>query len=123
MVDEDGGGPSRTRGDVRVLTINAVTLANMPSTNSDTVHHDHRLTAPPTAQPMPQSYWFHDGSVIVSLQGSRFKLHESLLVRHSPYFSSIASARGGVGEVIAIPDERTDVESFTALLGQLYHDV
>ncbi|KAJ3532598.1 hypothetical protein NM688_g7397 [Phlebia brevispora] len=70
------------------------------------------------------SYWFEDGSVIARLRDHNFKIHKSLLVRHSPFLSSLSISRNDKLDVpiLDIPEGRATVEDFTALLGHLYHD-
>ncbi|KIK19596.1 hypothetical protein PISMIDRAFT_682897 [Pisolithus microcarpus 441] len=96
-------------------------------------------------------YWFDDGSVIVTisqiLSKSRdsaegavlFKLHSSLLARHSTYFSRVLDGAGTVcGEerlksdnlaagscipmVTVLPALGVRVDDFVSLLEHLYHD-
>lgn len=93
-------------------------------------------------------YWFDDGSIVVTISdneseaGISFKLHCTLISRHSAFFrrvlldhtsdcdgapspSSLAGSTSTtiVVRTIAIPTELgVQVEDFVALLGHLYHD-
>ncbi|PPQ64808.1 hypothetical protein CVT26_002640 [Gymnopilus dilepis] len=89
-------------------------------------------------------YWFEDGSLILDVEIQRFKVHHTLLSRHSRFFSPKAEINGGTDgkpqggthnassspidrplqKHIVLEAERqikaTDVE---ALMQHLYHDV
>jgi hypothetical protein len=81
-------------------------------------------------------FWFDDGSVLVSLAPSVYKVHKSILDRLSKQLASwlldatdpaaLALSRdiGHSGTpVIAVPDKvGIKVEDFEALLAHLYHD-
>ncbi|KAH9917579.1 uncharacterized protein B0H18DRAFT_1033756, partial [Fomitopsis serialis] len=76
-------------------------------------------------------YWLEDGSLVVRTQGDLFKVHRTLLQRHSPVVSSLAenasrdeAARTDGCPTLHVPDE-LGVESadFETLLEHLYHDV
>ncbi len=71
------------------------------------------------------SFWFNDGSVIARLRDNTFKLHRSLLDRHSPYFASLPSSESEEQNIpiVCIPDERATLIDFTTLLEHLYHDM
>ncbi|PSR82598.1 hypothetical protein PHLCEN_2v6031 [Hermanssonia centrifuga] len=71
------------------------------------------------------SFWFNDGSVIARLRDNTFKLHRSLLDRHSPYFASLPSSESEEQNIsiVCIPDERATLFDFTTLLEHLYHDI
>lgn len=73
----------------------------------------------------PKSFWFADGSVIVSLSTDRFKLHKPLLTEHSPFLASLPTTHveGQDVPVMQIPDGLADVKDFTVLLENLYNDV
>ena len=81
-------------------------------------------------------YWFHDGSLVFRIQNHLFKVHRTLITRHSRFFASEVPkyseddvvgcnvAKIEHGTCIYLEVERdvsaNDVE---ALLGHLYHDV
>ena len=81
-------------------------------------------------------FWFNDGSVLVSLAPLVYKVHKSILDRHSSKFTlwlldvgdpaalALSRAIDDAGTpVIAIPSGLdTSVEDFEALLAHLYHD-
>ena len=69
-------------------------------------------------------YWFDDGSIIARLRNHNFKVHKSLLVRHSPFLEALATSRSDEHDLPAvhIPEERATIDQFTVLLGHLYHD-
>ncbi|KAI9450148.1 hypothetical protein BJY52DRAFT_201777 [Lactarius psammicola] len=46
-----------------------------------------------TAQPHPD-FWHPDGSVVVEAENTKFKLHQSMLQRHSAYFASLFQKKG-----------------------------
>jgi hypothetical protein len=82
-------------------------------------------------------FWFDDGSVLVSLVPSVYKIHKSILDRHSIKFASwLLDAANPAARallralddaekipIIAIPgDQGIAVEDFETLLAHLYHD-
>ncbi|KAI5997678.1 hypothetical protein F5J12DRAFT_906949 [Pisolithus orientalis] len=80
-------------------------------------------------------YWFADGSVIVTIYQTLsnrdperetvlFKLHSSLLPRHSTYFGCVLKGPGtDEGESVTVPPGLgVRVEEFVSLLEHLYHD-
>ncbi|KAH9981378.1 hypothetical protein BGW80DRAFT_1269940 [Lactifluus volemus] len=81
-------------------------------------------------------FWFDDGSVLVSLVPSVYKVHKSILDRHSTKFASwLLDATDPAAltlsralnhakiQVIAIPgDQHIATEDFETLLAHLYHD-
>ena len=81
-------------------------------------------------------FWFDDGSVLVSLVPSVYKVHKSILDRLSKQFVpwlldatdpaalALSRAIGHVGTpVIAVPDKLgITTEDFETLLAHLYHD-
>ena len=90
-----------------------------------------------TQQPQrSHRFWFDDGSVLVSLVPSVYKVHKSILDRHSTKFASwlldatdpaaLALSRAldhAKIQVIAIPgDQHIVTEDFETLLAHLYHD-
>ena len=93
----------------------------------------------PESQPPPRRsdrFWFDDGSVLVSLVPSVYKIHKSFLDRHSTKFApwlldatdttalALSTAIGDTKTpIMAIPVELgTTIEDFEALLAHLYHD-
>lgn len=44
-------------------------------------------------QPHPD-FWHPDGSVVVEIENTKFKLHRSMLQKHSVYFTSLFQKRG-----------------------------
>jgi hypothetical protein len=67
-------------------------------------------------------YWFDDGSVLVSLVPAVYKVHKSILDRHSTKFASWLLDDAKM-PVIAIPaDQGIATEDFEMLLAHLYHD-
>lgn len=77
-------------------------------------------------------YWLDDGSLVIRAQSDVFKVHRTLLDRHSTILSSLSNAARSRGAqvlidgcpAIQIPDD-LGVESvdFEALLEHLYHDM
>jgi hypothetical protein len=81
-------------------------------------------------------FWFDDGSVIVSLVPTVYKVHKSILDRHSTKFApwlldatdptalALSSAIGDAKTpIMAIPVELgLAIEDFEALLAHLYHN-
>ncbi|KAH9484566.1 hypothetical protein JR316_0004048 [Psilocybe cubensis] len=96
-------------------------------------------------------YWFEDGSLILDVANHRYKVHHTLVARHSKFFSAattLAKEEGGrdtkqdgkehdgatqnilVGSsplihthVILEPERQVHPEDIEALLQHLYHDV
>jgi len=99
---------------------------------------------PPTLPNGPESqsprrsdrFWFDDGSALVSLVPSVYKIHKSILDRHSTKFTSwllVATDPAALALSKAIDDAGTPIivvpvelgitiEDFEALLAYLYHD-
>lgn len=72
------------------------------------------------------AYWFEDGSLIVQVQDVAYKLHKTLLTRHSPVLSTLSSStdEGYSVSALRIPDELGVLsEEFERLLEHLYHDM
>ena len=75
-------------------------------------------------------YWLDDGSLVVRTQDELFKVHRTLLQRHSPVLASLAdnalkddTARADGCPVVHLPPELgVDSADFEALLEHLYHD-
>ena len=87
-------------------------------------------------------YWFDDGSLVLDVKVQRFRVHRTLLSRHSRFFASLFSARHEIsGSGLAtsgsptvvqtqefdhiVLEQRKEVkaEDVEALLQHLYHDV
>jgi len=77
-------------------------------------------------------YWFDDGSVIVKAYNNRadgqdhvvlFRIHESLLRRHSKVVLQRESEDGCDIPTVTIPlTLGVQIQDFTSLLAHLYHD-
>ena len=86
-------------------------------------------------------YWLDDGSLVLDVEVQRFKVHRTLLSRHSRFFASLSSASheissngltNGSSTVVKtqefdhiVLEQRKEVraEDVEALLQHLYHDV
>lgn len=80
-------------------------------------------------------YWFDDGSLILHIQDVLFRLHYSLLKRHSPYLASMDNIRPIetipiVNEIdkpstyILVSEDRgVSSRDTEALLEHMYHDL
>jgi hypothetical protein len=81
-------------------------------------------------------YWFDDGSLILDVATYRFKVHHTLVSRHSRFFSALsanqvaAETRVRKSEDSSIRDSsaveitlKVRAEDVEALLQHLYHDV
>ena len=88
-------------------------------------------------------YWLDDGSLVLDVEVQRFKVHRTLLSRHSRFFASLSSATHGTsgsgftandsptvvrktqGFDHIVLEQRKEVraEDMEALLQHLYHDV
>lgn len=87
---------------------------------------NHDKIKPISSQPSP--FWFDDGSIIISIAKERFKLHKSLLSRHSTLLESLSISQSADSDAkdvptVEIPESLTNLKDFTALLKHLYHDV
>jgi len=87
-------------------------------------------------------YWFPDGSLILDVERHRFKVHHTLLSRHSKYFSALEPRKEGhidgatqqnsgvskdenrddTKHVILEPKLNIRSRDVEALLQHLYHD-
>lgn len=77
----------------------------------------------PTHHP---SYWFDDGSLVLHIQSTAYKLHRSFVTRHSPALQALtrSSEDGYSVSVLRIPDELGVLSAdFERLLEHLYHDM
>ena len=88
-------------------------------------------------------YWLDDGSLVLDVEVQRFKVHRTLLSRHSRFFASLSSASyeiSGSGlnpsdspstelqtqeldHIILEQRKEVRAEDVEALLQHLYHDV
>jgi hypothetical protein len=84
-------------------------------------------------------YWFEDGSLVLDVEVQRFKVHHSLLSRHSKFFSTLTQDgqdanesattlnhihhRAGARHVVLEPKRQVKAMDVEALLGHFYHDV
>jgi hypothetical protein len=78
-------------------------------------------------------YWFHDGSLVFRIQNHLFKVHRTLISRHSRFFASkieqhseedVVGSKIAHGVCIYLEVERdVNANDVEALLGHLYHDV
>ncbi|KAF8958059.1 hypothetical protein BDZ97DRAFT_1843891, partial [Flammula alnicola] len=87
-------------------------------------------------------YWFEDGSLVLDVEVQRFKVHHTLVSRHSRFFSGLAekkiSSRSQNGtisaetptlndnhlkHVVLEPKRQVRATDVEALLQHLYHDV
>ncbi|KAJ3475222.1 hypothetical protein NLI96_g11974 [Meripilus lineatus] len=72
------------------------------------------------------TYWFKDGSLLIQVQSSIYRIHGSLLDRHSPVISTLARSSNPTYDLpqVHIPEERrVSVADFEVLLEHLYHDM
>ncbi|KIM36472.1 hypothetical protein M413DRAFT_290701 [Hebeloma cylindrosporum] len=86
-------------------------------------------------------YWFEDGSLVLDVEVQRFKVHHSLLSRHSKFFSTLTLKdvdeesvspratlnhdlrQAGIRHVVLEPKRQVRARDVEALLGHFYHDV
>jgi hypothetical protein len=86
-------------------------------------------------------YWFEDGSLVLDVEVQRFKVHRTLVSRHSRFFASLSTPQGISGSGLTtsgssgvvqtqefdhiVLEQRKEVkaEDVEALLQHLYHDV
>lgn len=119
------------------MTVIATYLVNNPtgSTNVSEVKEESIIRNHPI-------YWFDDGSLVLNVDIQRFKLHRTLLARHSRFFASCCSTPREVsisglttsGSLTLVQTQEFDhallkqrkevrAEDVEALLQHLYHDV
>ncbi len=79
-------------------------------------------------------YWFDDGSLILHVQDVLFRVHHSLLKRHSPYLALIKNAHPtesvliltdidkSVTYILVGEDRKVSIKDVEALLEHIYHD-
>jgi hypothetical protein len=88
-------------------------------------------------------YWLDDGSLVLDVEVQRFKVHRTLLSRHSRFFASLSSAphetsssgltandsptvvrkTQGFDHIVLEQRKEVRAEDVEALLQHLYHDV
>ncbi|KAF9538580.1 hypothetical protein CPC08DRAFT_824620 [Agrocybe pediades] len=103
---------------------------NQPTDNEDVLVQNHPI------------YWFPDGSLILDVEVQRFKVHHTLLSRHSRFFSAVEAKkeghlegtthqqsgasndenRDGPKHVVLEPKSKIKAADVEALLQHLYHD-
>ncbi|CCM05135.1 uncharacterized protein FIBRA_07343 [Fibroporia radiculosa] len=109
-----------------------VVMSTLNLTNGGAILDDgggySRHSAHEIIQPHPR-YWLSDGSLIVRTQGHAFKIHRTLLHRHSPVLAALSTSQEANCDsmhgcpLVYIPDERgVSSADFEALLAHLYHD-
>ncbi|KAJ7714961.1 hypothetical protein DFH07DRAFT_872713 [Mycena maculata] len=86
----------------------------------------------PTATRHPE-FWFDDGSLVVSVEAVMFKVHRTVLTRHSSFISELEENRlnrDGPGSkfvwvhyVELDPSKKVTAADFEVLLQHLYHDI
>ena len=105
------------------------------STNGNEVQEDSIIRNHPI-------YWFDDGSLVLDVEVQRFKVHRTLLSRHSRFFASLPSipqacsgvdlTTNGSADIVKtqgfdhiVLEQRKEVkaEDVEALLQHLYHDL
>lgn len=91
-----------------------------------------------TASPLQKHpiYWFEDGSLVLHVKDVLFRVHRSLLERHSPYLASLTNT----GPTLNLPpiiretgdsvsyallgaDRQINSRDVEALLEHMYHDL
>jgi hypothetical protein len=80
-------------------------------------------------------FWFDDGSVVVRVQNHLFKVHRSLLSRHSNFFAHCDAVTKTLDDtiredlvsdcdyIVVDLDRRVLAQDVEVLLEHLYHDV
>lgn len=83
-------------------------------------------------------YWFDDGSLIIDVETQRFKVHHTLVTRHSKFLSAISEVKtqegpfsqhggarddGSLNHVVIQATRQVSAEDIEALLRHLYHDL
>ena len=89
------------------------------------------LSPEPTVPKPHEKYWLEDGSLVLRSQATLYKVHRTLLHRHSPVLASLGPAANGTKAgsldgvaAVTIPEERGVKDAdFDVLLEHLYHDV
>lgn len=80
-------------------------------------------------------YWFDDGLLVLHIQNTLFRVHLSLLKRHSPYLASLETTNPVIKPIPIInesstpvmyvtlgPDRPVNSRDVEALLEHMYHD-
>ncbi|EKM61889.1 uncharacterized protein PHACADRAFT_83780, partial [Phanerochaete carnosa HHB-10118-sp] len=98
-------------------------MANDVLPASSSIDHERARTSS-----QPSAFWFDDGSIIIAVARERFRLHKSLLSRHSSIFESLPVSQSTRAETrdpptVEISEGLATPRDFTALLEHLYHDV
>ena len=79
--------------------------------------------------PVQSMYWFDDGNVILEAENTRFRVHRSLLSRHSSVFKDMFSLPQSVTDpgllpegclIVILSDRATDIE---CILSVFYDNV
>ncbi|KZT21985.1 hypothetical protein NEOLEDRAFT_1072502 [Neolentinus lepideus HHB14362 ss-1] len=73
-----------------------------------------------------ETFWLEDGSLVIRIEDSAFKVHRTLLARHSPAIASGAwSGQENIDgcAVISVPNStNATADDFRVLLEHVYHD-
>jgi BTB/POZ domain len=81
------------------------------------------------------TFWFDDGSIVVQVQNHLFKVHKTLLARHSNFFAQLGATpklsndalREDLAEdchyIVVDLKKRVLAQDVEVLLEHLYHDV
>ncbi len=102
-------------------------MASMETMTNYFLSPDHAIRNHP-------EYWFEDGSLVLDVQVMRFKVHQTLLSRHSRFFSAVLKLQvsndlhsnttlNGCHHVILEREQQIRADDVEALLQHLYHDV
>ncbi|KDQ10141.1 hypothetical protein BOTBODRAFT_68748 [Botryobasidium botryosum FD-172 SS1] len=89
---------------------------------------DDRTKRPKTTNENHERFWFHDGNVVVRVEGRLFRLHSSILAAKSKRMAEILSAENqrNAGELVddcEVFDFEGRACHFTALLDALYGEL
>lgn len=122
----------------RIFPHSLVTLTSIAMTNVNGIHVGESSDGSSNSKPKPRrhpKYWFDDGSLVVHTRNDLFKVHRTLLCRHSAVLSSLSQGiPQNQGQSAApttidgcpiayIPDGmNVDSADLEALLEHLYHD-
>ncbi|OBZ69284.1 hypothetical protein A0H81_10882 [Grifola frondosa] len=105
------------------------TVTTLVSTTTLAMANDNTVPAEHSSVPRRHPrYWLEDGSLVIRSQNDLFKVHRTLLHRHSPVLSSLHGKDPTTSEIDGCPvvhiSEDLDVQSedLEALLEHLYHD-
>lgn len=84
-------------------------------------------TSTAQAQRRHDKYWLADGSVILQTRDTAYKVHRTLLARHSPFLATLTPDAAGststttITPLVRLPDTVHSAD-LDALLAHLYHD-